>query len=166
MKRITLYIAIVAAALTMSLTACHSNENNYRQAYDKAMDKYRDGIGAEAYEAIQTERVRATHEINGDSVRMLRMYANVYDDSVKVAHPYNIVVAEFKQSFNAKSYRNRLRNEEGFPSYLLYGGPEKKYFVVIKGFDTKEDAAAFLKDLDKTVKIKTLVPRPWILNKI
>ncbi len=167
MKRAALYIIIIiAAAMAATMTSCHSNENNYRMAYDKAVEKHKEGLGADVYNAIQAERVRATTVINGDSVRLLRMYANIYDDSTSVAQPYSIVVAEFKQSFNAKSYRDRLRKEEGFPSYILFGGQDRKYYVVVKGFDDRDVAAAFLKTLDKTMKIQMLVPRAWILARV
>lgn len=163
MKRLHLYIA--AVALVMIATACHSNEQNYKQAYDKAMEKHREGVGNEAYDKIQAERVRFTHVINGDSVRMVRMHANVADDSPQVGQRYNVVVAQFKQIFNAQTYRDRLKTEDGFPSYLLYGGPERKYYVVIKGFDRDDVAAAFIKDLDKKVKMPLLEPLPWILER-
>lgn len=165
MKRATLYIAVMAMMLCIAMASCHSTEANYKQAYDKAMAKHKEGVGTEAYEKIQAERVKYTHVINGDSVRMVRIYANVADDTATVGRRYNVIVGEFKQMFNAQSYRNRLKQEEGFPSYLLYGGPEKKYYVAIKGFDEKDVAAAFLKDLDKKVKMQILEPLPWILER-
>ena len=165
MKHFTHYIALCATAAAITLTACHSNEQNYKQAYDKAMEKHKEGVGEDAYNKIQAERMRFTHVINGDSVRMKHMYVNVADDSVKAGKRYSVIVAEFKQMFNAQNYRNRLKQEEGFPSYLLYGGPDKKYYVAIKGFDEKEVAAAFMHDLDKKVKMNILVPMPWILEK-
>lgn len=155
----------MAMMMCIVSTSCHSNEKNYKMAYDKAVQKQKDGVGAETYNKIQAERMRFTHVIGGDSVRMVRLYVNVADDSTTVGKQYSVIVAEFKQMFNAQSYRNRLKQEEGFPSYLLYGGPEKKYYVSIKGFDDQETAAAFLKGLDRKVKIQLLAPTPWILEK-
>ena len=163
MKKLLYCTAMLVMAMCFALTSCHSNEKNYKAAYDKAMEKYKSGIGAEMYENIQAERRRSTTVIDGDSVRLLRMYANVYDDSTSVAHLYNIVVAEFTQEINAKSYRDRLRREEGHPSYVLYGGADKKYYVVVRGYEDASQAAEFLKNIDKNVKIKLLVPRAWIL---
>lgn len=165
MKKITFHI-ILLLVLAMSVASCHSNEQNYKAAYDKAMEKHKDGIGAEAFAKIEAERLRPTTVINGDSVRMITMMVNVCDDNTAVGKPYNVIVGEFKQMFNAQNYRNRLKQEEGFPSYLLYDGRDNKYYVVIKGFDQKEVAAAFLKNIDKNVKIKILEPSPWILEKL
>lgn len=91
------------------LTACHSNEQNYREAYEKAMERRQTGIGAETYAKIEAERQRYTHVINGDSVRMIYMNVNVAIDSTDIARPFNVVVASFTQQINAKSYRDRLR---------------------------------------------------------
>ena len=155
---------LLAAVL---LTACHSNEQNYREAYDKAMERRQTGIGAEEFARIEAERERYTHIINGDSVRMIYVNANVAIDSTDVAKPFNVVVATFSQRINAKSYRDRLREECGFDgSYVLYGGSEKQYFVVVQGFDRQEEAAALLRDIDKKVCLKILEPLPWILRRL
>ena len=155
---------LMAAVL---LTACHSSEKNYREAYEKAVERRKTGIGAEEYARIEAERQRYTHVINGDSVRMLYVNANVAIDSTDVTHDYNVVVATFTQRINAKSYRDRLREECGLKgSYVLYGGPDKQYFVVAQGFDNSADAAAMLHDLDKKVCLKILEPLPWILKKM
>ena len=149
------------------LTACHSSEKNYREAYEKAMERRKTGVNAETYAKIEAERQRYTHVINGDSVRMVYMNANVAIDSTDVPKPYNVIVATFTQRINAKSYRDRLREECGFAgSYVLFGGPDKLYYVVLEGYDDRESAAAMLRDLDKKVAMKILEPLPWILCKL
>ncbi len=166
MKRLYHLSVLIALTLCMGLTSCHSNEQNYKEAYDKAMAKYKDGVGEETYNKIEAERVRYTHVINGDSVRMVRMSVNVALATTHIEFQrYNVVVGEFKQQFNATTYRDRLKQEEGYPSYLLYGGTDKKYYVVIKGFDESDVAAAFIKDLDKKVKMPILTPIPWIIER-
>ena len=151
----------------LMLTGCHSSEKNYREAYEKAVERRKTGIGAETYAKIEAERQRYTTVINGDSVRLVYVNANVAIDSTDVAKPYNVVVATFTQRINAKSYRDRLREECGFKgSYVLYGGDDKQYFVVVQGFDDKTEAAALLHDIHKKVCLKILEPLPWILRKI
>ena len=164
MKKSLLSFLMLAAVL---LTACHSNEQNYREAYEKAMERRQTGIGAETYAKIEAERQRYTHVINGDSVRMVFVNANVAIDSTAIAKPYNVVVASFTQRINAKSYRDRLVEECGLQgSYILYGGNEKQFFVVAQGFDTSGEAAAMIHDLDQYLCIKLLEPIPWILKKV
>lgn len=164
MKKIAYFMLL--AMLAVVATSCHSNEKNYKAAYDKAMEKYRDGVGTEEYERILAERQRPNTVVNGDSLRLLPMRVNVTDDSASVARRYSVIVAQFKQKFNAVTMRNRLHTEEGFPSYVLYGGTDNKYYVAVKGFDDLNVAAAFLKSAPKTVKIKILEPTPWILERL
>ena len=166
MKKTYIIIVTLVAVITM-MTACHSNEKNYREAYEKAMERRQTGVGAETYAKIEAERHRYTHVINGDSVRMIYVNANVAIDSTDVPHPFNVIVASFSQRINAKSYRDRLREECGLSgSYVLFGGNEKQYFVVAQGFDHQEDAAAMLRDLDQKVCLKILEPLPWILRRL
>ena len=149
------------------LTSCHSSEKNYREAYEKAMERRQTGIGAETYARIEAERQKYTTVINGDSVRLVYVNANVAIDSTDMAHEYNVVVATFSQRINAKSYRDRLREECGLvDSYVLYGGNDKQYFVVAQGFGDKEAAGAFLHDINNKVCLKILEPLPWILRKL
>lgn len=162
-----LYIVLLAIIASLTMTSCHSSEKNYREAYEKAMERRKTGIGAETYAKIEAERQRYTHVINGDSIRMVYMNANVAIDSTDVPKPYNVIVATFTQRINAKSYRDRLREECGFAgSYVLFGGPDKLYYVVLEGYDDRESAAAMLRDLDKKVAMKILEPLPWILCKL
>ena len=150
----------------MALTACHSSEKNYREAYEKAVERRQTGIGAETYAKIEAERQRYTHVINGDSVRMVYINANAVDSTI-VTKPFNVVIATFTQRINAMSYCDRLRDECGFKdSYVLFGGPERQYFVVLQSFEEKEPAAALLHDIDKKVCLKILEPLPWILRKL
>jgi hypothetical protein len=151
----------------MLMTACHSSEKNYREAYEKALERRQTGIAAETYAKIEAERQRYTHVINGDSVRMIYMNVNIAIDTTDVAKPFSVVVASFTQRINAKSYRDRLREECGLKgSYVVQGGTDKLYYVVAQGFDTHTDAAAMLHDLDKKVCLKVLEPLPWILRKL
>ena len=159
----TLYLLMLL--LAVMTTGCHSSEKNYREAYEKAIERRQSGYGAEAYAEIEAERMRNTTVINGDSVRLVYVDTNVALDSADVAKIYNVVVASFTQQINAKSYRDRLRSECGFPSYILYGGPEKLYFVVVQGFDNKEDAASLLRDIDTKVCLKVMERKPWILRR-
>ena len=163
----TFYLLIAAVLVTVMMTSCHSSEKNYREAYEKAVERRQTGIGAETYAKIEAERQRYTTVIDGDSVRLVYVNANVAIDSTDVASPYNVVVATFTQRINAKSYRDRLRQECGFAgSYVLFGGPERQYYVILQGFEDKHEAAALLRDLDKKVCIKVLEPLPWILRKL
>lgn len=152
--------------LALLLTACYTTEENYKAAYDKAKERTRENMGGTIYDMSQAERVRATEIINGDSVRLLRSYFNVVDDKYEATKKYGVVVAEFDQLINARSYRDRLKQNEGFQSYVVYTNREKKYCVVAQAYDEKESAALFIRNIKQRMKMKVLVPRPYILQRL
>lgn len=152
--------------LALLLTACYTTEENYKAAYDKAKERTRENMGGTIYDMSQAERVRATEIINGDSVRLLRSYFNVVDDKYENTKKFGVVVAEFDQILNARSYRDRLKQNEGFQSYVVYTNREKKYCVVAQAYDEKEPAALFIRNIKQLMKMKVLVPRPYILQRL
>jgi len=152
--------------LALLLTACYTTEENYKTAYDKAKERTRENMGGTIYDMSQAERVRATEIINGDSVRLLRSYFNVVDDKYEDTKKFGVVVAEFDQLINARSYRDRLKQNEGFQSYVVYTNREKKYCVVAQAYDEKEPAALFIRNIKQHMKMKVLVPRPYILQRL
>ena len=152
--------------LALLLTACYTTEENYKAAYDKAKERTRENMGGTIYDMSQAERVRATEIINGDSVRLLRSYFNVVDDKYENTKKFGVVVAEFDQILNARSYRDRLKQNEGFRSYVVFANREKKYCVVAQAFDEKEPAALFIRNIKQHMKMKVLVPRPYILQRL
>lgn len=152
--------------LALLLTACYTTEENYKAAYDKAKERTRENMGGTIYDMSQAERVRATEIINGDSVRLLRSYFNVVDDKYENTKKFGVVVAEFDQLLNARSYRDRLKQNVGFQSYVVYTNREKKYCVVAQAYDEKEPAALFIRNIKQHMKMKVLVPRPYILQRL
>lgn len=156
----------MAIAALASMASCHSTEANYKAAYDKAVDRTKDGVGLEVYNKVLEERNRDNYIVNGDSLRMVLDRCNIVDGKPDEVRPYGVVVAEFKQKFNATSLRNRLRTEEKLPAYVVFTGSEQKYCVVASGFDEAADAAAFVKNISKKMKIKPLVPKVWVLQRI
>lgn len=164
MKPIKIILTTIIAAL--ALAACHTTEENYRRSYDIAVNKTRTGTGAGDYEAAQIERMRNTAEVDGDSVRVISRHFNVVDDSADVVMRYSVVVGEFKQKFNAMSFRDRLRAERQ-PSYVVFtGGEDRLYLVVAHGYNSLDLAAAYIRILDKQTTIKPTVPKPWVLERI
>lgn len=152
--------------MALALAACHTTEENYKAAYDKAKERTRDNMGGSFYDKAQADRMRPTEIIGGDSVRLIRSYFNVVDDKYETTKKYGVVVAEFDQVINARSYRDRLKKNEGFESYVVYTNREKKYCVVVQGYDEKGAAAVFIRNIGQYMKMKVLVPRPYILQRL
>ena len=81
----TFYTIVAIVLASVMMTSCHSSEKNYREAYEKAAERRKTGIGAETYAKIEAERQKYTTIINGDSVRLLYVNANVAIDTTDVA---------------------------------------------------------------------------------
>lgn len=161
MKRLFYFLTLM-----MVFTACHTTEENFKASYDMAKERTRENQGSAFYDKAQADRMRPTEIINGDSVRLIRSYFNVVDDKYEDTKKFGVVVAEFDQVINARSYRDRLKKNEGFESYIVYTNKEKKYCVIAQAYDNKGAAAVFIRNIGQYMKMKVLVPRPYILQRL
>ncbi len=166
MKAMTIKTVLAAAAAALTLTACHPTEQNYKAAYDKSVSRTKENVGLEAYNKVIEENNRNTYTVNGDSIRLIIDRCNVVDGKPDEVMPYSVIVAEFKQKFNATSYRDRLRSELQQPAYIVWTATDQKYCVAVRGFDSAAEAASFIKGIDhKMKKLPPLVKKVWVLQR-
>lgn len=162
------WLMMAMVAVLMVATSCKTTEENYRAAYEIAAERKMGGnasMNRDLRGFIEREkRLAETRVVAGDSVRMVTERVTMVDGENANMHRYNVVVGDFKQVFNARSFRNRINEAEGNndQSYVVMD-PQKLYYVVYKGFDTEEAAAEFLCNKDN---FKILVPKkdPWIVE--
>ena len=145
------------------LFSCHTSEKNYRESYEKTIELNRSGERGEQYQQDLAQRTQNNYVVDGDSIRLRRLYFNITDDKPEVAKKYGVVVAEFQQKFNALSCRDRLRQQERLPAYVVYVASEKTYCVIAQGFDDISVAATFVNNIERYMKMKVLVPKAWVL---
>ncbi|MBR6640534.1 MAG: SPOR domain-containing protein [Muribaculaceae bacterium] len=156
---------IVSAIALVLFAACKTNEANYRAAYEIAKQKSMDGVDAETYEKMQRESMPTKEVAGGDTLRMMRASVNVAkyegNDDVLLKR-YNVVVAQFKQIFNAKAMMRRLKNQ-GYDAIVLQN-PEPLYYVVAGSLDNKGEAVELIKKLTNDESIVLREPYPCILE--
>ncbi|MBP5688407.1 MAG: hypothetical protein J6X22_07185 [Muribaculaceae bacterium] len=157
---------LLLVALAAALWSCHTNEKNYRESYDKTIELNRTGERGEQYQLDLARRTKNNYVVDGDSIRLLHLNFNVTDDKADIAKKYGVVVAEFQQKFNAISCRDRLREQEKLPAYVVYVAQNKTYCVIAKGFDDISEAATFAIYPEVYMKMKVLVPKAWVLASI
>lgn len=166
MKNIA-YLIISLMMLAVSATSCKTTEENYKAAYDIAARKQVGGVSRDVSAFIEREkRLGERKLIMGDSVRVLTQRVKMVEGDDTSIHNYCVVVGDFKQVFNASSFSKRINDVEKdtiTPSYVVVN-PEKRYYVIYKGFNTKEEAAVFLMNRDN-FKIRIPIEEPWILEK-
>lgn len=147
MSRIKKYLGVV---ILICLCSCHSNESNYRQAYDIAVQSEGAGLDSIVYSKIKEEAKPKIKVVNGDSIRTRTEILSVVGEdnlSVRQLQEFNVVVGQYKMLFNAKSHCNRLR-EMSYDAFLLQT-MEAVYYVAIGATDTLQDAALLVKQYKK-----------------
>lgn len=163
----TLYlIGSIVFMMLLSAASCKTTEENYKAAYDIAVKKQESGAGRDVSSYISRERrLNEYKQVGTDSVRIVIEHVSIVDGPVNNAKKYGVVVGEFKQVFNARSYRDRINNAENTPETpaFVVMNAMKQYFVIYRSFDTKTGAAAFMKNKGN-FKINTQTDEVWILE--
>lgn len=163
----TLYlIGSIVFMMLLSAASCKTTEENYKAAYDIAVKKQESGAGRDVSSFISRERrLNEYKQVGTDSVRIVIEHVSIVDGPVNNAEKYGVVVGEFKQVFNARSYRDRINNAENTPETpaFVVMNAMKQYYVIYRSFDTKTGAAAFMKNKGN-FKINTQTDEVWILE--
>lgn len=157
----------IAVLSVILVSSCKTTEANYRAAYDKAI------AGRDSAKAIE-QTIYGAHRrdmgvrvavSNGDSAEIRAQQVKITDGGGGIAewlHPYNVVVGQFKQSFNAKSMRERLV-DNGYPRAFVVQNGEPYYYVILSSFDTQAEAVQAVNSIPKKFPIKLNPPLPYIL---
>lgn len=139
---------LVLGGILGALTACKTTEANYRAAYEKAVaDNDRDVTPFEAtiYNRIRSQMREQTYTLEGKEIKTYSIRVKVTEDGGGIREwlkRYNLVVAEFKQVFNARSMRQRLV-DSGFPRTFIVENGEPYYYIIVDSTNDLGEAAAF-----------------------
>ena len=95
-------------------------------------------------------------------MRMVADRVSIVDGTAADLKPFGVVVGEYKQLFNARSFRNRLQ-AKGHPACVAKNN-QSTYYVIARSFDTAPEAAAYLDTAATSLGIRLPIPKPWILK--
>ncbi len=129
MKR-NLFI-LLSAVTMLSLSACKSSQNAYKEAYEKAIQGDEPKTVVEEPVQNQTKSEVANVTVREEKVTV------VSGDGIKA---YGIVCGSFSLKANADALRQKLIGD-GYPAVVVVNEAGKTYRVVVASFDTKEQAA-------------------------
>jgi len=152
----TVYLLIAGAVL--SLSACKTSQNAYKEAYEKAVSG--DEAKTTVEEPVVTNEAPTAEDVSNVSVREEKVSV-VSGDEIKA---YGIVCGSFSLKANADALRQRLIND-GYSAVVVVNEAGKTYRVVCASFDTKDEAVA------ERTKFKAKYPdnqdfqSAWILYK-
>lgn len=165
--RLSTRMALAFALCCLVLASCKTTEENYRKSYVAAVEK----IKAKEADSDSTDTTihnkvldaSRPHEIEVGEQKVMYMQGNIWQPDKTAGEKmrrYNVVVGAMRQKFNANAFCTRL-TENGNDAYVLQDS-QKNYFVVAAGFDTLEEAARYLQEIDKNVKVKIPVATPFV----
>lgn len=161
------FSAILSGLLILlSVSSCKTSEENYKKAYQAAVEKQNEGYTDEEIISMAREEAMPRTLFNGDSIPLKGVYVNTVklDPPVAPASRYNVVVATFKQKFNAMSVLDRLR-QGGYPDSRLLIDKDQTYYVSAFTTDTLPEAVATLRQLEGASPVAMKSPCPYILRK-
>ena len=142
-----LIITAVTIASVAVITGCRTSEANYRAAYEQAVAGRSDesGIDNTVYDRIRREAITSTRIIDGDTGAVKRERVKPVDaGNGSVPAEAYVVVAQFRQLFNARSLCSRLK-ANGYPDAMLLSTREPVYYVAIAGGSTDDMASLCLR---------------------
>lgn len=156
-------LPLVALGLLFS---CRTTEANYRKAYETAVEKRNEAYTSDEVARINHEEAIPKTLYKGDSIPLRGRYVNTLktDPPVTPAKKYSVVVASFKQKFNANSVATRLR-EQGYTDVRILVDRDNTYFVAATSFPTLGEAVASLETVRATTPVPMRSPFPYILQK-
>ena len=155
---------MLVALVAMVATSCKTTEENYRSAYEIAAERKMGNDNRDLRGFIDREkRLTEMRVVAGDSIRMITERVTMVDGTTADLHQFCVVVGDFKQVFNARSYSRRINEAEANNDSYVVVNSEKMYYVVYKGFNERGEAADFLRNKNN---FKILVPKkePWIIE--
>lgn len=157
---------LVALLPGVFFNSCKTSEENYKKAYLAAVEKQNEGYTDEEILSMAREEAIPRTVFNGDSIPMKGVYVNTVklDPPVAAALRYNVIVATFKQKFNAMSVLDRLR-QKGYDDGRLLIDREQTYYVAASTTDSLANAVKTLRELQESSPVAMKSPCPYILRK-
>lgn len=164
MKKIILYIV---GASVLAFTACKTTEANYRAAYETAKERSRSGdLDSTVYASIRKEARPSAVKVGADTLPLVTQNVKLTAEGASAGAPlrrYNLVVAQFKQIFNARSMKKRLA-DGGYPEALIVETKEPLYYVIAESYDNAAAALTGLNTIKAAPPMSMKDPFPWILQ--
>lgn len=150
------------------VTACKTNENNYRKAYETVMEKNRENSGVDStiYARIRNSAQTSELVAGVDSMPMRTEYIGYTAEggaSRETVRRYNVVVGQFKQVFNARQMRARLQ-ASGYEGAFIVNTREPLYYVCTATTTSSDSIAAEYRRVKADKSIVLREPLPFILR--
>lgn len=161
------HFVIIAAAAVTAFAGCKTTEENYRRAYERSQQTVSADLDSTIYGRIRREATEELYTIGSDTVSMRREHFSVTAGQPEVnfnsVKRYNIVVAQFKQLFHAKSVCKRFK-DAGYPDSFIVETREPLYYVVVASTQDAVEARDLMLKVEQKPPFKLQDNMPFILR--
>ncbi|MDE6415474.1 MAG: SPOR domain-containing protein [Duncaniella sp.] len=166
MKKTHVFILALLAAL--GFVSCKTNENNYRAAYQAAIEHREEASGVDStiYARIRNQAQETLLAVGNDTLPVRTEYIGYAEGggaSREKVQRYNVVVGQFKQIFNANAMRQRLI-ASGYPDAMIVNTREPLYYVVATTCSTAAEAAELFNKIKADKNLVLRSPLPFVLQ--
>lgn len=168
MKRLV-YIAAVVAFVAIAMSACKTNEANYRAAYEKVKEKETDTGDSLTTAMLRKSQEPQTMTFNENGKRYalpiltVPVARKVDAGSQEGLRRYCVATGRFKQVFNAKSMCERLVGL-GYDEACVVHDRQNYYYVVAASTDSPATASELLIKVNSDASLALRSPFPYILR--
>lgn len=158
-------LILTLAASTLLLGACKTTEANYKAAYEMAKEKSTDAGDPEITQKLRNELKPKDTKFGEITLPVRKVSVAITKDGggdYSKLRRFNVVVGQFKQLFNSKSLRDRLKSE-GFQDAFLLNDRELNYYIVAASVETPAQAEEVMKKVNDISSLQLKAPYPYVL---
>ncbi len=166
-SRLTL-LPVAAIASALLLCACKTTEANYKAAYETTVAHQREKA-SDDHDGMKIAGVPdpiVTQIGNGISLPITTTWIGRSKEpgvaDLDTVGKYNIVIARFRQIFNARQMQSRLQ-KTGYPEALILKTTDA-YFVATATTSIPDSAASCLSKVESDTTLRLRPPYPFVLR--
>lgn len=164
MKKILLAITVLAV---LNFTACKTNEANYRAAYEVAKNKLTETGDSATTAQLRNSDLPRPIIANGDTLMAVTKsvaFAKDSPGSPESMARYCVVVAKFRQMFNAKSMAERIAQQPLWRDAFVLKDRGGYYYVIAASTAAPERALELIEAAQKDSSMVLRSPYPYLLR--
>lgn len=159
-------ILIIMSVVMLITSACKTNENNYRAAYEKAKERRTETGDSATTAAFRDSQMPKEMTFDGVTLPVMTFPATIYKEKGVEApqmYRYCVVTGRFRQIFNASSMCERLRGF-GYDGAFVLQDRDKNYYVVAGTTAEPAEASALIERLKKDESVVVRSPFPYVVR--
>lgn len=158
---------LIVAVTVIGLVGCKTNEANYRAAYEIAKNKRTETGDSTTTAQLRNSDMPRPLRVNGDTLMVLTKsvgFAKESPGSKESMQKYCVVVAKFRQLFNAKSMAERLAQQEQWRDAFVLIDRDGYYYVVAASTASPELAKTLVEKAKDDKSMVLHEPFPFLLR--